>query len=147
MDFGKMSDVVREIRRNSTRALNLFKNTTDDVAKAWSTRLFVKGKILSSSDAVYENMKSGLKRLRDALKHCKSANYVNGMAACVRDFTFYSTMAEQRGLIDELCDDISKTFFEEMSVFASIIKLLKLDIEDITEVQNQTEKIVLKLID
>jgi hypothetical protein len=34
-----------------------------------------------------------------------------------------------------------------MTVFASIIKLLKLDIDDITEVQHEIEKIVLKLID
>lgn len=146
-DFASMLDVVREIRRNSTQAVNLIKNTSDDVAKAWSLRLFVKGKILSSQDALCENMKSGLKVLRDSLRHCQSSNYVNCMASCVRDFTFYTGLADEYHLTEQLKHDISKTFFEEMSVFASIIKLLKLDIEDISEVQHQTEKIVLKLID
>lgn len=146
-DFEKMADVVRDIRRNSTQAANLFKNTSDDIAKSWATRLFVKGKILSNKSALAENMRSGLKGLRDALRYCKSSNYVNGMAACVRDFTFYSALADEYNLTTDIAEEMSKTFFEEMTVFASIIKLLKLDIDDITEVQHEIEKIVLKLID
>ena len=146
-DFESTADVVRDIRRNSTLSINLFKSTADDIAKAWSTRLFVKGKILSNKEALLENMKIGLKGLRDALRYCKASNYVNCMASCVRDFTFYIDIATKHNIAKELSQDISKTFFEEMSVFASIIKLLNVDVADITEVQRQTEKLVLKLID
>ena len=147
-DLTTMSHIVDEIRRNSTHALNLFKNTTDDIAKCWATRLSVKGKILNASNyGSPETLKGCLKILREALRYCMSSNYVNGMAACVKDFTFYNDIIMSKKLQNEMKSDIEQTFFDEMLVFASIIKLLNLDMEDIIDVQQELEKLVQKLID
>lgn len=143
-----MSGVVDEIRRNSTHALNLFKGTSDDLAKCWAIRLSVKGKVLSANNyGTADAMRNGMKTLREALRYCLSSNYVNGMAACVRDFTFYNQIIIKEGIQFAVREDIEKTFFDEILVFASIIKLLKLDMDDIIEVQQQLEKLVEKMID
>lgn len=147
-DASVMSKTVDEIRRNSTHALNLFKGTSDDLAKCWAIRLSVKGKALNINNyGSAENLKNCLKTLREALRYCMLSNYVNGMAACVKDFTFYNDIIISEGIQNQLQGEIEQTFFDEMLVFASIIKLLKLDMKDIVEVQQQLEKLVEKLID
>ncbi len=147
-DWQKNMPTIREIRRNATHAFTLFKNTADDIAKCWSLRLSVKGKVLSSVlEDRPESFSTGLKSLREAFKYSLSTKYVNGMAACVKDFTFYTELIEEKNLSDVLSEEITKTFFEEMSVFSSVIRLLKIDRKDMMDVQRQTGKIVAKLVD
>lgn len=147
-NFSDVSDIVKEIRRNASYAMNIFKTTDDNVAKTSSMRLSIKGKILSSDDEnLISNIKAGLKMLRDALKYCKSARYVNGMAACVKDFTFYNQLINNKGIYNELIADIKLTFFEEMDTFSDTIKLIDLDQTDILKIQEQTEQLVSKLLD
>lgn len=141
-------NIIREIRANSTRALNLFKNTSDYIAKCWSMRLSVKGRILSSTkETLLPNIVNAFRMFREALQYCRTSQYVNGMAACVRDFTLYVEIIQEENLYSELRDEILNTFFEEISVFASIVKLLKLEKEDCLSIQKQMENLVMKLID
>lgn len=141
-------NIIKEIRSNSTRALNLFKNTSDYVAKCWSMRLSVKGRILSSTkETLKQNIGTAFRMLRDALQYCHASQYVNGMAACVRDFTHYIEIIQKENLYDELREEILNTFFEEISVFACILKLLKLEKDDCLNLQKQMESLVTKLID
>lgn len=141
-------NIIREIRANSTRALNLFKNTSDYIAKCWSMRLSVKGRILSSTkETLLQNIINAFRMFREALQYCQTSQYVNGMAACVRDFTLYIEIIRKENLYAELRDEILNTFFEEISVFASIVKLLKLEKDDCLSLQKQMENLVTKLID
>ena len=142
------ADLVKEIRRYSSHAMNIFKTTDDNVAKCWALRLSIKGRILLSNGANRaENIKGGLKSLREAFKYCQASKYVNGMAECVKDFTLYNTIIEQNGLGEALAEEVRLTFFEEMSVFASVIRFLDLEREDIMQMQEQSEKLVSKLVD
>lgn len=144
----KTQNIIREIRANSTRALNLFKNTSDYIAKCWSMRLSLKGRILSSTKATLsQNIENAFRMLREALQYCRTSQYVNGMAACVRDFTLYIEIIQRENLYSELREEILNTFFEEISVFASIVKLLKLEKNDCLSLQKQMENLVTKLID
>ena len=142
------TDLIKEIRRYSAHAMNIFKSTDDNVAKCWALRLSIKGRILLSNDSNREeNIKSGLKSLREAFKYCQASKYVNGMAECVKDFTFYNKIIEKNELGDLLDREIKLTFFEEMNVFAFVIRYLDLEREDILQLQEQSEKLVSKLID
>ena len=142
------ADLVKEIRRYSSHAMNIFKTTDDNVAKCWALRLSIKGRILLSNGANRaENIKGGLKSLREAFKYCQASKYVNGMAECVKDFTLYNKIIEQNGLGEALAEEVRLTFFEEMSVFASVIRFLDLEREDIMQMQEQSEKLVSKLVD
>ena len=147
-DVSAMSDTVDEIRRNSTHALNFIKGTSDDLAKTWALRLSVKGKLLNSNNyGSVETIKTGMKTLRESLKLSMASNYVICMAACIKDFTFYNELITKEGIQNELTEEIEQTFCDEMLAFASIVKLLKLDLGDIVEVQQQLKKLVEKLTD
>lgn len=111
-------------------------------------RLSLKGRILSSTKATLsQNIENAFRMLREALQYCRTSQYVNGMAACVRDFTLYIEIIQRENLYSELKEEILNTFFEEISVFASIVKLLKLEKNDCLSLQKQMENLVTKLID
>ena len=147
-EISKHTDLVKEIRRYSSHALNIFKTTDDNVAKCWALRLSIKGKILLANDSTLaDSIKSGLKALREAFRYCQASKYVNGMAECVKDFTLYNMIIERHNLGKLLIDEIRQTFFEEISVFASVIRFLELEREDIMQMQQQSENLVSKLVD
>ena len=145
-------EMIREIatlvKKNATYALNIFKNTEDNIAKSSAIRLQIKGKIFSAdSEDLISSIRLGVKQIREALSFCKKARFVNGVATCISDLTTYIGIIEKKGVYDELADEIKDVFVEEMKVLSSIIKLLELDKIDILEMQEQMEKLIIKLID
>ncbi len=146
-EFSKFAPLAKEIWQNSARAMNLFKDTDDNVAKCWALRLSIKGKLFMSSEAnTCDNLRWSLKSINKAFHYCHASNYVNGMAECVMDLTIYINIIRHFNLTSELLEEIKSTFFDEMATFTSLLKMLELNGEDIYNLQKQTEKLVSKLI-
>ena len=138
---------IKELNGFALQAWELFKSTSDEIAKCWTNRLLAKGKILlSTRENLLENTQKGLSILREALCFCNNSTYANGMASIVKDFTDYIYLIEKYGIVEQLYDDLTKTFLDEIQVCTTIIRTLPVEKRDIYETQKQIERIFTRLL-
>ena len=146
-DENAYANNVKEMYKYAMMAWGTLQYTTDDIGKSWALRLKAKSEILTANlSKDIKKMKDGLKLFAEAIRFCKLSNHTNGTASCIRDFSLFIELIEESGFTQALSKEIIDAFFAETETFASIIKLLKIDLQEVVEVQNQLEAIFIKLL-
>jgi len=133
----KNIEYCKNIKEASIKANDIFKNTNDDVGKAWSCRLLAKSEFyLTDVNKLSNNFENTYIKVKEALKLFGKTKNANGITSCTRDIYEYFDFLDINNQTNNRIFDLYRKLIEnELQAINEVFEMFSIGNEDINNLQ------------